>query len=103
MADTRQDRLERLESLVHEHDEQLSNLGGTLDHVVNTIDTMLVPTQRAHQLKIDEHDTRTKESHDFISAWGGAWGLVQKVGIIIAAGSGIVTVAINLWRMTHQG
>lgn len=97
---TRQDRIERLESLLQEYEEQLSNLGGTLDHVVNTIDSMLIPTQRAQQAKLDEHEIKTKESHDFIAAWSGAWGLVQKVGIIIAASSGIATMLMNL---LHHG
>jgi len=91
------ERLVRLEEVVKGHDEDIENLGGTLDHVVNTVDTILVPQQIVNTERLAEHDKVTREAHDFIMSQRGAWAFIQKFGIVVAAISSVVLLVMKIW------
>ncbi len=102
MGDEANEQLKQFIELVHvvrQHGKELEEYGGVLDHLTNTVDTILLPQQRSHTEKIAELKTRhdaleedRAEVHKYISEQKGAWALVQKVGIIIAAIASVLTV-----------
>ncbi len=75
--------------------EQIDDQGGTIDHAINTIDSMLVPTVAEHSRVIVEFSAETKLSHDFRVSQQGAWAFVQKVGVVIAACASVITMVMK--------
>jgi hypothetical protein len=97
------ERLVRLEGVVRQQGEQQDDHGGVLDHLINTLDTIVLPTQTKHdsqlqnqQKMLDEQAKTTSEAHDYIMSQKGAWAFVQRVLLIVAATSGLITLVRSL-------
>lgn len=97
------ERLVRLEGVVRQQGDQLGDQGGAVDHLVNTMDTIILPMQATLTVKVenqqkvlDAHAAVTAEAHDYIVSQKGAWALIQRAGIVIAAIASVVTMALKL-------
>jgi hypothetical protein len=90
------ERFLKLESTVKQQGDELQDFGGTLDHLVNTVDTILLPTQKVHSDKLYIHETRTSEAHDYIVSQKGAWAFIQKLAVVIAAAASVATLTMKL-------
>jgi hypothetical protein len=91
------DRITRLEELVKAQAKEIDDYGVTIDHLCNTQDSILLPTQKQHSEKHMQTDILTKESHDYIWEQKGAWAFVQRFGIVIGALSSLVLLCLKLW------
>jgi hypoxanthine phosphoribosyltransferase len=98
---TENERIARLEQKVLVLDKDLADMGGTLDHVLNTVDTIILPEQRSHSEALARHSPIVADALDFMQSTRGAWAFVQKAGIVIAALSGLVTMGLSIWRLYH--
>ncbi len=85
-----------LEHTVRQYGKELEEYGGVLDHLTNTVDTILLPQQRSHTEKIAElkirHDSLEEDRaqvNKYISEQRGARALVQLIGIIVAAAASV--------------
>lgn len=76
---------------IQQHAEELEGHGETIDHIMNTLDTIVIPTQKVHAESIARHERVTEEATQFMAAWSGAWVLVQRVGIVLAAAASVAT------------
>lgn len=101
--DNTSERLVRLEETVKAHTDDLEKHGGTLDHIVNTMDSILLPTQKVHMEKLlelrterdeDRKDVRTMQ--DYITGQKGAWALVLKAAVIIGASSSLTVLIMKI-------
>lgn len=93
------DELERLAKLEERVDglcEDVEKQGGTLDHLINTVDTILLPGNANHAVKLEEHEAMTKAAHNYIVSQKGAWAFIQKAAIILAALTGTATFVMKL-------
>jgi hypothetical protein len=84
-------RLSLLESSVKQMGQEVDDHGGAIDHLVNTVDSVILPTLKNHSDVIAVHDAHTQEAHDWIVSQKGAWQLIQRAGIVIAAICGVAT------------
>jgi hypothetical protein len=101
MDHTTIDRLWKLEEAVRQHSVDLEDQGGTLDHLVNTVDSIVLPTLKAHGETIAAHAVATTEAHDYIMSQRGAWSLIQKGGIVIAALTATGTFVMKVVESLH--
>ena|SRR5579872_556114 len=97
------ERLVRLEGVVRQQGDRQEDHGGVLDHLVNTLDTIVLPTQAKHdgqltnqQRMLDDHAKVTSEAHDYIMSQRGAWAFIQRVLLVVAAASGVITVIMKV-------
>jgi hypothetical protein len=90
------DRVVALEHLGRQHAEAIEDMGGTLDHCVNTIDSILLPTQKVHGEKIADCESITTDLHDWVTQQKGAWAFVQRFGIVVAALSSLVVMVMKI-------
>jgi hypothetical protein len=95
-AENLHDRVVALEHLTRQHGEQIEDMGGTLDHAMNTIDSILLPTQKVHGDKIADCETIASDVHDWMTQQKGAWAFVQRFGIVIAALSSLVVLVMKI-------
>lgn len=93
------ERYQKLEDRVRELEEGQEGAGNTLDHLVNTMDSIVIPKLNNHQEKIDAHEAVTKDAHDFITSQRGAWAFVSKAAVVIAAGASVATLVLKLKGM----
>ena len=96
MEQTIEQRVAFLERDVKANAEDIAAQGGTLDHVVKTIDTILVPTQDAHTKDLIEVRQRTQASHDFIVKQDGFWAALQRIALVIGAVSAVATLVMKV-------
>lgn len=76
---------------IQQHTEELEGHGETIDHIMNTLDTIVLPTQKLHTESIARHEPIVKQSVEFMAAWSGAWVLVQRLGTILGAAAAVAT------------
>jgi hypothetical protein len=95
-AENLHDRVVALEHLTRQHGEQIEDMGGTLDHAMNTIDSILLPTQKVHGEKIADCETITSDVHDWMLGQKGAWAFIQRFGIVVAALSSLVVMVMKI-------
>jgi len=97
------ERLVRLEGVVRQQGDTQNDHGGVLDHIVNTLDTIVLPTQTRqegqllNQQKIlDDHAKITIEAHDYITSQKGAWAFIQRALLVVAAAASLITMMMKL-------
>lgn len=90
------ERFLRLEQTVTQHGKEIEEYGGTLDHLVNTVDTILIPTQASHTIDIIECKQRSQRSHDYITKQEGVGAFVQRALLIVGAFCAVATLIMKL-------
>jgi hypothetical protein len=90
-------RLAALEQAAKIQDESIDDMGGTVDHLVNTLDSMVLPTQKAHAEAIARHELVVIEAHDYISRQTGVGQFVQRCCIYVGAVASIAAVIKLFW------
>ncbi len=95
------ERIARLETQYSQLDKTVEDMGGTVDHILNTVDTIILPEQGRHQETLSRYAPIVADAHDFMLSTRGAWSFIQKAGIVIAAISGLISVSIAVWRLYH--
>lgn len=86
-----------LEQTIKQHGEDIEAQGGTLDHVVKTLDTIVIPTQDSHSRDIIECRQWGRASHDYITEQKGAWAFIQRAVLILGAGAALLNLGMKLW------
>jgi len=86
----------KLEERVRDLEKEQEEGGTSIDHLLNTMDSIVIPKLNAHDEKLEAHEESTKDAHDFIAAQRGAWLLVQRAGVVIAAIASVWTLVLKL-------
>lgn len=108
-------RQTRMEEQIKQNAADLNDHGATIDHMENTISSILMPTQATHTEAIKSHGEKLSEHsqqlikgsadiHElqaFNHQLSGAWGFVVKFGVVVAAITGSIGMGIQLYRMLH--
>lgn len=97
------ERVARLEEIVKAQGEEIEAHDGVLDHLLNTTNTIILPRQeqqavRQEQLARDvaAHDAVCKESVVFMATQRGAWQMVQRVAVVLAALASLATLVMKV-------
>jgi hypothetical protein len=97
------DEMGRIRGLVDDYARDSEGYGAALDHVLNTLDTVVLPSQRTIEQAIaDIHKWREKQERisdqavKFMSERRGMWVMVQRIGVVIAALSSLAALILKL-------
>ena len=82
---THWERIARLEEVVRGQGAEIEEQGGVLDHVLNTQNTIILPTQERQGADIKRHEATCSEAAIYMAQQRGAWQLVQRIAVILAA------------------
>jgi hypothetical protein len=101
-------RIIRMEEQQRQQAQDIEDQGVAVDHAINTIDTILVPTQTAHEKQLTaaasalkEHEKSIKDLHDSWTAFSGGFSWVTKAGAVVGAISGVILLAIQIFKIIH--
>lgn len=92
-------QLDLLEKTIREQEKANEDMGGVIDHVLNTIDDVLIPKLSAHDRKFEEHEETVKSHQSFIDQQRGAWQLIVRIGVVVAAVCSVATLILKLKGM----
>jgi hypothetical protein len=93
---TTETRLALLEAQLRQLSEEVGDQGATVDHLVNTQDSMLLPTQRLQADQLARHEVVFAEARDLIASQRGVWQFVTRFGVAVAAIASFVTLVYKL-------
>lgn len=89
-------RITDLERITKEHAQDIGGHDTALDHVMKTLDTIVLPTQERHTEDLLECKQRTQASHDYITAQNGVGAWLKQAAMLIGAAAAITSLAIKL-------
>jgi chromosome segregation ATPase len=80
--------------------EDIESLGGAVDHLINTMDTVVQPSINTLKHEFRRHEKVTEQAAKFMSQQRGAYEMVKIIGIVIAAAASLLSL-IQHWGVRH--
>lgn len=93
---TTETRLALIEAQLRQLAVEVEDQGGTVDHLINTQDSMILPTQKLQGEQLARHEVVFAEARDLISSQRGVWQFVTRFGVAVAAIASFVTLLYKL-------